>query len=88
MLKPLLFCAFSLGCMAFGTTAVSAQEILVPQGVHAIQVVAASADPEGEVGNGMDPPVRAPMDPDIQTDEDLTPPPVLDNLPELEVGST
>ena len=75
--------------ITLGMSAAVAQENAAgPEAGYAIQVVAASADPEGEITNGMDPPIRAINEPTGEEDYDIDAAPALDNLPELEVGST
>lgn len=84
--------AICVGAMALGTTTAMAQDAsIVMQHVWAVNgehlVVVAYSDPESEVGNGMDPPLRVAPGSEIEAGDDTDIPTEADNFPEAEVGN-
>ena len=83
--------ALCLGGMAFGMHAAVAQETTVTlqhagmtQGERWVEEEVNYSDPEGEVGNGSDPPI---VNPTFIGDADLDASLETDNFPETEVGN-
>ena len=84
--------AICVGGMVLGMTAAVAQDASVGmQHAGAVDgerlVVAAYSDPETEVGNGMDPPIRIGTSPETEEGDNVDVPMEVDNFPETEVGN-
>lgn len=91
-LLPRLIRAICLGGMALGmTTAMTQDALVVPQHVGAVDgerlVVVAYSDPEGEVGNGTNPPDPNVIDPEIEVDWEVNPSMNISNFPEAEISN-
>lgn len=82
--------AICVGGMALGMTTAVAQDASVMQHVKGVDgerlVVVAYSDPEGEVGNGMNPPDLN-ANSKTEAGDDLNVPMEVDNFPEGEIGN-
>lgn len=81
-----------LGSVVFGMTAAVAQEhsamLVHVETLEAERLdIAAFNDPEGEVGNGTNPPRRFAGEPQKDVDDDTDAPMETDNLPEGEISN-
>jgi hypothetical protein len=79
-----------LGIAALGMTAAMAQESSVTlQHVEALDrellSIVAYSDPEGEVSNGMDPPIEINNFPETEVGNGMDPPIEINNFPESEI---
>lgn len=94
MMEKILTCsirAICVGAMALGmTTAMARDAAVVMQDAGVVDrerlAVVAYSDPEGEVGNGMEPPRRE-ANSRTEAGDDLDVPMEVDNFPEGEVGN-